>query len=335
MKNTSLNVNVTDEDKSKRIIVHEILSENSYTDISKSKRNIVNETLSQNNSANVSEYTIAELKEKEYKEPSVTKELKSYFNILECGRNILDRLDVRYQKAFMATPQDKYYTRMLKNLVKMNDRNSETFSNEKLRKAVSDVREETEAEHGRNINDITCDASFKSPPKKKDISTINDSVYYESDEQVDTISDSNKQVVIRSDPMADTKIMDRVCNLSVGFGLSEPAVIGGSIGPVTHFLENFRVEISFNILSPLNTNTSKAFMIGSAFNSVGVNRNILYCTSPDRTIRNYSRIGTPGVNEGVFSPSRNTTSGFTKWTGNIEPSDTSVHGSATQERNLD
>ena len=135
--------------------------------------------------------------------------------------------------------------------------------------------------------------------------------------------------------MADTKIMDRVCNLSVGFGLSEPAFIGGSIGPVTHFLENFRVEISFNILSPLNTNTSKAFMIGSAFNSVGVNRNILYCTSPDRTSRNYSRIGTPGVNEGVFSPSRNTNSGFTKWTGNIEPSDTSVHGSATQERNLD
>ena len=58
-------------------------------------------------------------------------------------------------------------------------------------------------------------------------------------------------------------------------------------------------------------------------------------TSPDRMISNHSRIGTPGVNEGVFSPSRKTTSSFAKWTGNIEPSDTSVHVSATQERNLD
>ena len=54
----SLNVNVTDEDESKRIIVHESLSENCYTDVSKSKRNIFNETLSHNNSADVSEYTI-------------------------------------------------------------------------------------------------------------------------------------------------------------------------------------------------------------------------------------------------------------------------------------
>ena len=67
------NVNVTDEDESKEIIVHETLSENSYTDVSKSERNIVNETLSQNNSADVSEYTITELKYEEHKEPTVTK----------------------------------------------------------------------------------------------------------------------------------------------------------------------------------------------------------------------------------------------------------------------
>ena len=54
----SLNVNVTDEDESKRIILHKSLSENCSTDLSESKRNIVNETLSQNNSADVSEYTI-------------------------------------------------------------------------------------------------------------------------------------------------------------------------------------------------------------------------------------------------------------------------------------
>ena len=74
----------------------------------------------------------------------MTKELTSYLNIFECGRNILDRLDVTYQREFMATPQDKYYTRMLKNIVEMNNRNGETLYNEKLRQAVSDEGEETD-----------------------------------------------------------------------------------------------------------------------------------------------------------------------------------------------
>ena len=63
----SLNVNVTEKDESKCIIVHKSLSWNVSTDVGKLKRNIVNETLSQNNSANVSEYTITELRDKEYK----------------------------------------------------------------------------------------------------------------------------------------------------------------------------------------------------------------------------------------------------------------------------
>ena len=145
MADPSLNVNVTDEDESKCIIMQESLSENCSTDVSESKRNMVNETLSQNNSANVSEYTITELKDKEYKEPSATKEVKRYFNIFECGRNLLDRLDVTYQREFMATPQDKYYTKMLENLVKTNNLRGEPLSNERLRQAVIDVREETDA----------------------------------------------------------------------------------------------------------------------------------------------------------------------------------------------
>ena len=97
------------------------LSENCSTGVSKSKRNIVNKTLSQKNPTNVSEYTITELKDKEYKEPSLTKEVKRYFNIFKCGRNLLDQLDVMYQRAFMSTPQDKYYTDMLDNLIKVNN----------------------------------------------------------------------------------------------------------------------------------------------------------------------------------------------------------------------
>ena len=47
----------------------------------------------------------------------------------------------------MATPQDKYYTKMLENIVKINNQNSEPFSNERLWQAVVDVREETDTEH--------------------------------------------------------------------------------------------------------------------------------------------------------------------------------------------
>ena len=64
MTDLSLNVNVTDEDESKRIIVYKSLLDTCSTDVSKLKRNIANIHLSQNNYANVSKYTITELKEK-------------------------------------------------------------------------------------------------------------------------------------------------------------------------------------------------------------------------------------------------------------------------------
>ena len=49
----SSNVNVTDKDESKEIIVHKNLSENKSKDVSESECNIVHKTLSQNNSADV------------------------------------------------------------------------------------------------------------------------------------------------------------------------------------------------------------------------------------------------------------------------------------------
>ena len=169
---------------------------------------------------------------------------------------------------------------------------------------------------------------------KKDVSTINDSAYYELDEQVDTISDSNKQVDASSKPKEETHIIDRIRKLSVR-QIFEPAVIG-VIGQdlVTNVKENSRVDLSVKSLSSLNMIKSKAIMIGLECKIAEVDRNTLKsCTLPDKTIRNHSRIGTPGVNEGVFSPSSGNNSSFSKWTGNIKPLDTSVEGSATQERN--
>ena len=86
--------------------MHETLSENNSKDVSESERNIINENLSQNNSADAPNNTITELKDQEHKEPSVNEKLKIYFNIFECGRNILDRIDVTYQRSFMATPKE-------------------------------------------------------------------------------------------------------------------------------------------------------------------------------------------------------------------------------------
>ena len=88
--------------------------------------------------------------------------------------------------------------------------------------------------------------------------------------------------------------------------------------------------------SPLNTIHYKAFVIGSQCESWGGNRNII-CTSLDsiNTVGNHSRIGTPGVNKYIFSPSSDTTSNLLSNTGSIEKFDTHVHGSVTQEMDLD
>ena len=84
----------------------------------------------------------------------------------------------------MATPKDKYYTNLLINIVDDNNRNGAPLSNENLWQAVSKVMEETETELERNIKEITIYNSFHSPVQKKDISTINDSGYNKSNDQV-------------------------------------------------------------------------------------------------------------------------------------------------------
>ena len=123
----------------------------------------------------------------------MTKKLKSYFTIYECGRNLLDQLGVTYQQAFMATPaEDEYYKEMTKILIKANIEGGK-LCNENIRQAVIDLRAELNGEHEHDINNISCDDLYQYPTKKKDVSTINDSLYYESDEHADTISDSSKQ----------------------------------------------------------------------------------------------------------------------------------------------
>ena len=78
-------------------------------DVSESEFNIVHKTLSLKNSSDVPANVITELKDDEHIEPSVIEKGTSYFNIFECGRNILDQLDVTYQRAFMASSVQEGY----------------------------------------------------------------------------------------------------------------------------------------------------------------------------------------------------------------------------------
>ena len=71
--------------------------------VSESECNIIKETLLQNNSSDVPTNVITEFKYDEHVEPSVSDKWASYFNILECGRNLLDQLDVMYQHEFTAS----------------------------------------------------------------------------------------------------------------------------------------------------------------------------------------------------------------------------------------
>ena len=90
----------------------------------------------------------------------------------------------------MATPEDEYYMNMTKSIIKANNEGGK-LCNEKIRQAVIDLRAELNGEHELNVNNLSCDDLYQSPMKKKDVSTINDLVYYDSDEHVDTISDSS------------------------------------------------------------------------------------------------------------------------------------------------
>ena len=111
--------------------MHELLSENLSMDISESECNIVHKTLSQNSSSDVLTNVITELKDNGHIEPSVNDKGSSYFNIFDCGRNLLDQLDVAYQCAFTASPvqqvlyqispaRERYYDMMANDIVKTN-----------------------------------------------------------------------------------------------------------------------------------------------------------------------------------------------------------------------
>ena len=98
---------------------------------------------------------------KEHIEPSASVKGASYVHILECGRNLLDQLDVTYQRAFTASEtssavptglyelspaQERYYDMQADHI----EENNVIMDKDEIRKAISCVKLEDEAEHERN-----------------------------------------------------------------------------------------------------------------------------------------------------------------------------------------
>ena len=135
-------------------------------DIIESECNIVNETLSQSNSSDIPTNIITELKYDEHIEPSASIKGASYFNLFECGRNLLDQLNVMYQCAFTASktssavptghyelsPARERYYDMQANHIK---ENNVRMDKDEICKAISRVKLEDEAENERNIEYLT------------------------------------------------------------------------------------------------------------------------------------------------------------------------------------
>ena len=66
--------------------------------------------------------------EAEYEESSVTDEVPICFNIFKLGKDILNRIDMTYERACMATQEDEYYHIMIITRYHCQMRNFEKYS---------------------------------------------------------------------------------------------------------------------------------------------------------------------------------------------------------------
>ena len=103
--------------------------------------------------------------------------------------------------------------------------------------------------------------------KKKETKAIDNSVYHESDQHADTLSDSSKQVDASNKPITYAHIVERVNNLSIEIGNVKPAVIGvGIIGRgITQCVISGRTSIVKNIVTDISSDSSKQIFETNTF----------------------------------------------------------------------
>ena len=196
-----------------------------------------------------------------------------YLKIFECGRNLLDQLDVTFQRAFVATTvpeghympspaQERYYDTLAKILINSTVGSDGNINNDKFNKEITQLKSEKEAGNVSNILDMTQVDEYMSPGKYKDASTVNDSAYHNLDEYEDEISDSSKQVESSKEPIIDTHVR----NTSVVTTSFDPDVIRvGIIGRGGHGIAQVVIHggtsiISSNVIADVLTDSSKMIL---------------------------------------------------------------------------
>ena len=143
----------------------------------------------------------------------------SYFNIFECGRNLLYQLDVTYQRSFTASKetssvpkgiyqispeQERYYDMMAGHIKEKNV----VMDKDEIHKAISHVKSEDKDEHERNIQNMIQYDDYKSPCKIKDatVATGLKTVMYSSD--------LDEKPAARKEPITDTQTLKEPIRVS-------------------------------------------------------------------------------------------------------------------------
>ena len=89
------------------------------------------------------------------------------------------------------------------------EKNVGTIDKDELHKAISHVKSEDEAEHERNVDNMTQEDDYKSPWKDKyakaDNNTLDDTGFTFLNSFQDDTSDSSKQVETSKEPIKDTQ----------------------------------------------------------------------------------------------------------------------------------
>ena len=213
------------------------------------------------------------------------------------------------------------------------------------------MKSEEEAGHECNINNMTQVEEYKSPGKNKDASTVNDSAYYILNEYEDEISDSDKNIEARKQPITDT----HVCNTSVGTTSVYPAVIGvriigrGGRGITQGMIHGGKSIIISNVIRDVLTDSSKMIHKSDLFPleplksqtlviasqnkpTLSCNRNVRVLSEIVNSRIDHGKIGTPIVNKKIWSIYDN----FSVRSDGCKADklDTSVQRYLTNERNM-
>ena len=85
------------------------------------------------------------------------------FNVFECGRNLLNILDVSYEGVCITTPKEEYFTDILDSLIEHSCCHDTPLSSKNLRESVIRVMEDKENDAKCNVNNVTMDNLFQSP----------------------------------------------------------------------------------------------------------------------------------------------------------------------------